>query len=154
MERRLIPHAVVVTRCRIKHSSLALIAHPRPGFFLALLQNHTIVAMIVVHIGLIPRGKSLIATHDGVFVINRFRLKHAIGVRFETSPDKLDELGRPPVASRCAMDWQKALAALDVIHQRFELLRRHGLILLPIAIHHHGIEMTQGLRLKYLRRVF
>ena len=151
---RQVPNPVIVARCRVKHPSLALTAHPRPRFVIARLQDGAIVAVIVVHVRFIPCRKSLIALGDRVLGVDRLRLEHARGVRLETPADQLDELRRSAVAGRGAVNRQKAVPALHEVRQRLELLRRHRLILVPVAIHHHGIEMPQGVRLEHLRGIF
>ena len=92
MKLRQIPNAVIVARCGVKHASLALIAHPCPWLLLTCLQDHTVVAVIVVLIGFVPSRKALEAIDDRVLSRRVFRFEHARGVRLETTADELDEL--------------------------------------------------------------
>ena len=46
------------------------------------------------------------------------------------------------------MEWQKSVTAFDIIGQSLQLIGGHRAILLPVAIHHHSVEMLERLRIE------
>ncbi len=121
------PGAFIVTPRRVEDAPLALRAHPRPRFLAlalhAIFQNGAIFLIVFgMDVGFVPTLEAFVTLHDRMIRRRDDRAKRAGVVALELRADERDVLRRIEEAVGGAMDGDEALAALDVIEQRFLLI--------------------------------